>query len=1201
MLGRLLNTAASTFGPSHSSRSPAQLESVTEEEHTSGLLFPDVSLLLGSKTHAFPLQTSASSPNASSAGSFDDRGGLDVDAYRDFRVIIAQNAIADRDDPCVLLDTQTMSQIDPSGRPPLEYQLMERTRRRGHSRTATLSRAPSRVSTHGSQSSIPELDPTPSSLPRKQEPAATSAFLQARNRRSTFSVTSGDTDPQSSRLAAEANEVGLLHCVFGSSAFNYRGSSTKMHILPGGGEPPREVDSSYGSHGVKRRSPLHRSTTNWPQTQSPSSLRGPPTRQYEPKAHGPAKVAVLVTRMFSVNLPEPHELSADSQEQPPSSGAESVNESEFPFLEARKRKKIKEKKTPMYAVAMIIQLPLGTRGRPSSQYTFGGDGSKNPAYLSASLDSTQRNSGTFVDDHIGSGSSSNLDDRIDALVEHWDIINRTLSYLEQVASKEILALLKQVDALSARHPKPFKPPNMQRTNQRIVQLPSGILFSNMSLREELLRSMHRVSLALSIPRVITGQSRWGIWREEARWVARFLNDKEHNFFLLVLITAFLGNHTEWLSLLGPDWYRRRYQLQQKAQPDNELIISNRTVIISPDKMTARRLIFILSAFLPAQQRSDGGVSPLRPGTATSVHPHCMSPPNTAPISRQQSLRRTINRRNCTRQQNEETGGLRRSASIISNETSALPSEDVDCHKTESLHSRTDSDAKSIRTAGLPIHPYDARGARGFTPTATTAAPGSATPVPHFASQRDQLRKSGPDHQMYDNNASAASANLMQQLQRSESFGVNPAAGERRPSGTWGSLFSGFWGSRDPSSAESRGPAPASRASVRRASVIPRQEEKVLSAFKSNKGANRHNSIDMTASNEYESEVVSPESQSTTSPDVDNSRTQDDTERHSLDSPVKLSVEANDGIVDVEVPLPGFFSLSTSGDSILTSPKKARTSITSVDSATSIHSGLYASQKDQDGLNINVAGWLKYYHDDFLLQATCPYPDIEADIKRSMASEPTPSNIGSASANVTDSPSGRWVEVCSTLVADTRTFTVKRLRLRRKVPVPDPQKPQEGTSPTSPYDSLLTTQISNHSSASAGADQSGFEEEFVEEPVMDLDGTLVDAVERVIARSGPPSAIHSRATSPSRLRRGKSNLSEINDARKAEIPTVEVPRNECRRAVVSALEEVVRSVAAERRQDDPNVARVRGVAAGSFTDNTLREGIRKWLLDIEEAC
>ena len=104
MLGRLLNTAASTLNPAaYSSRNTTQLESVTEEEHTSGLLFPDASLLRRSNTHAYPLQSAFNSPNASSAGAYDDRGGgIELDAAKDFRVIVAQNALGDRD-ACVLM------------------------------------------------------------------------------------------------------------------------------------------------------------------------------------------------------------------------------------------------------------------------------------------------------------------------------------------------------------------------------------------------------------------------------------------------------------------------------------------------------------------------------------------------------------------------------------------------------------------------------------------------------------------------------------------------------------------------------------------------------------------------------------------------------------------------------------------------------------------------------------------------------------------------------------------------------------------------------------------------------------------------------------------------------------------------------------------------------------------------------------------
>ncbi|WP_213030123.1 hypothetical protein, partial [Acinetobacter baumannii] len=77
----------------YSTKPTPQLESVTEEEHTSGLLFPDASVLRRSNTHAFPLQTAFNSPNASAAGAYDDRAGVELDPLKAFRVIIAQNSL----------------------------------------------------------------------------------------------------------------------------------------------------------------------------------------------------------------------------------------------------------------------------------------------------------------------------------------------------------------------------------------------------------------------------------------------------------------------------------------------------------------------------------------------------------------------------------------------------------------------------------------------------------------------------------------------------------------------------------------------------------------------------------------------------------------------------------------------------------------------------------------------------------------------------------------------------------------------------------------------------------------------------------------------------------------------------------------------------------------------------------------------------
>jgi hypothetical protein len=75
------------------------------------------------------------------------------------------------------------------------------------------------------------------------------------------------------------------------------------------------------------------------------------------------------------------------------------------------------------------------------------------------------------------------------------------------------------------------------------------------------------------------------------------------------------------------------------------------------------------------------------------------------------------------------------------------------------------------------------------------------------------------------------------------------------------------------------------------------------------------------------------------------------------------------------------------------------------------------------------------------------------------------------------------------------------------------------------------------------------------------------------------------------------------------PSAEVPKAECRRMVLGALEQVVRSVAAEKLK--PEGGRLNdskgeeGLSHSGSTsrsaDNSLREGIRKWLDEVQEAA
>ncbi|KAI3219677.1 hypothetical protein DTO027I6_677 [Penicillium roqueforti] len=1201
MIGRLLSSAVSTLNPvTYSGRSNGTpLESVTEEEHTSGLLFPDASLLRRSHTHAFPLQTTFNSPNASTAGAYDDRGGMELDAIKDFRVIVAQNALGDRD-ACVLLDTRASDSspaglgIDPQGNDQAGLR---------HTRAAS---SLSRGTRRNPQSSL--LDSSPLSAAaeaRRSSPGGPGAFSRARGRSSTLAPPGTWHDPGSSRHSSDSNDTGLLNCIFGSSAFSYRGSSTKMHIISADESPATGVSAASATG-----SPLSRAYT----AGNPSAPIG--ARGVDDKP--PSKVTVLLTRMFSVNLPEGAEASAERHDYANALYQESLPEMEFPFPDVSKRKKIKEKKTPMYAVAITIQIPLLPRnnGRPVSRFSTPGPDSPRPRF-SSSLDSDHRWPGAFFDDSLSSASPpASLDERLDLLVDHWDVITRTLSHLERLVRNEILFLLKKVDSLSGPHPKPAKHPNMQRTNQTIVHLPANILSVNSKLKEEAIRSSRRIALALQTPYVVTGQSRWGVWREEGRSIVRGLGDKEQNFFFLVVLTAFLGNHTEWLNSLGPEWYRRRHNQQHKAQQDGELILANRTVIICPDKMTARRLVFLLAAFLPSKQRLEPLPSPIRPGTSPSLRAISQSPP-TVPILRQESLRRAIDRRaRAQRMIMGDNDYHQRSVSVSSQETAqrSLDGSEITPTAENSASARRGSDARSIKPPGANMHRKDARAMNTSEATTSMITQSSTVPVPHFTSQPSHSSQARADRSAAEGNESLASETLLKSLQRCDSSTASTNGSISSAGGRWGGIFSGLWSSRQGSSTESSEPYSPSPSEARKRSVSTisgpaRRGSTTLTQMVKEVTENEDGHRPETAPSGNISiptaSVAAPHKTETASPEPSSLTSQ------VRESPLKLSVRAEEGVVDVDLPLPGFMSLSSSGDSTIASPKKTRTSVTSMDAVASTHSsgsGFPGTMKDSDGPTAHVAGWLKNFHEDFSLQAVRPYATLEAEIKQAMRAEPSPYIPFTSDADM----NGRWVDVATTLIADTKASTVKRLRLRRKIIVghssgtphtpssPASAAPRGGTS-ASQFTSFFSGHDKpNHGPVTDERDQTFVEERFIEEPVMDLDGVLVDAVERVLGQSGYSSMEQSRAPSPNRARKAEDKGPS---PRGDEAPPLEVPRGECRKMVLGALEEVVRLVTAEHCRED--VDTTHGLAdrerrrALSGADNTLREGIRKWLLDVEE--
>ncbi|KAK5240172.1 hypothetical protein LTR16_011012, partial [Cryomyces antarcticus] len=111
---------------------------------------------------------------------------------------------------------------------------------------------------------------------------------------------------------------------------------------------------------------------------------------------------------------------------------------------------------------------------------------------------------------------------------------------------------------------------------RSIKVQPGALSEDVDLKRLAFLAAERVVRGIKIPRVVTGQERWGIWRDEARSIGKWAGAREQNFFFYNLLSSFLGNHTEWLNNIGPIDYRRRHYDQQKSSPSEELTIASRT-------------------------------------------------------------------------------------------------------------------------------------------------------------------------------------------------------------------------------------------------------------------------------------------------------------------------------------------------------------------------------------------------------------------------------------------------------------------------------------------------------------------------------------------------------------------------------------------------------------------------------------------------
>ncbi|KAF2630924.1 hypothetical protein BU25DRAFT_481345 [Macroventuria anomochaeta] len=1157
----------------HPASSPAPtttLDSATEESHTRHLLYPDSSTLFHPDGQPYPLHAAPLTPGTGHDGPLPE---IDLEFPRDVRIIIAQDDFAHMA-KTVLFDSKP-------GPPRAESPTLPHTRARAFDgtnamsastagptfgglharRTSLVAEATPRSPTVGSFTRTRTRGSSISSMPNIDEHAQIQAQAQARARESSDLVNT------------------CLDCMFGSTSMTYRGNSNKMHIVPLETKPEpavlgpsmHDLSGSLGrGDGFRRRSNLAKSFTP---SNLPTDL--PRADSSENVSKEPKRRTIFITRMFSVPSPD------DSF----------------------------DVRTPTHASSAQ---PQGGGGFPFPQANAKADRRAGWAFIDSNLG---------ADSLVSSALSSHVDDRVDVVGQHWDVIMRALTSLQHVVRERISAHYKTPVAMSPpdqpqhrRAPSRASvregPPQLGRRPPLRLQPNALMLDKEIQAAAEL--TGNRVVSGMRIPRAMTGQGKWGVWREEARWLGRWAGRREQNFFFFNLLTAFLGNHTEWLSLLGPKWARKRHREQQKATVGENIVISNRTVIVSPDKMAARRLIFLLAAFLPPNSPVIGdAVNIVRPGTSASLRAYSQSPPTNMPPSRKQSLRRQINRRprdqqsmtNMRLQPPTSTKTDAASAGTSHQRSVSAVVEASDAMKPPT-HSRRSS-THSIRTSlVIPSMSEGAAPGKNAVVSPSTAASQSAIPIAHFTLPR--TRAGGPitDYRP-ESSDSLASANLINTLQRSGTGQTSLASNDSSNNSRW-SGFMNFWsgGSRDSSTDGSSYLQTTDDGVGFRGQERPRSQlEQMVQELSMDDGVFEEGEPYDTpgTSANFTAKMSSDAYPVGTSSGVPASAARPIPERpKTFETQLKLSVNEKDGVIDVDIALPDF-------GSPLQSPLFGGAgSVGSQHGSSFGESSILSMPFNEPEQPVNAAGWLSQFHPDFAIQAIKPYATLERDIKRAMSAEPTPITLATT-PSVETGPMERWIDVCSALVADTRTFSIKRLSLRRLVrlipaPTYQPTALTPGVAGMPPGRSQYGNPYTS-SSVAPMPTEIHLAEKFDEEAIMDFDAVLIEGIDRVLARSGDTTRANSNQSSRSSSRRGRRNTGVDSDVTGIVGGThVEVPQMDCKGVIFDALETVVKNVTAERSGGkEGHVGEeksVRTVDQRTYTDSSLKEGVRRWLSEVE---
>jgi hypothetical protein len=380
LLGKLFSGSTANTA----SRPDTALESNLEDNFTYNLLFPDAEALCHNE-QVFPLSSATVLP--ATVNAFDLSSEIDLD-LRDIRVIIMQESTPTSGSAYLLFDSHPPP-------PPLVPAVERSPSNTGFAYTP---RSEGRRSISSPRKGSLGQSSRPVVIQQETPPRAFGGgAFDRRPLPGKGQLSYNETDGQRSAREYREEVTTFSNCIFGNSeVLAYKGTGTKVHILPS--ESKSFASGFYAGDGSLGKSSMRSSKLAQSFTSENVSM-GPPSAGFintQIAPRGTERKKVLITRMFPVPLPiddmdENHDFT-------PTAPAHSLDGPGYPFPTVgehpiEKKPQPKQKRTPMYAVGLIVNLPAVTHGAsaPASRSSFRGPGSYNDQdSFPSSFNSTRR-------------------------------------------------------------------------------------------------------------------------------------------------------------------------------------------------------------------------------------------------------------------------------------------------------------------------------------------------------------------------------------------------------------------------------------------------------------------------------------------------------------------------------------------------------------------------------------------------------------------------------------------------------------------------------------------------------------------------------------------------------------------------------------------------------------------------------------------